>query len=70
MLRKMVYQSKLMLKQSFKAEQEVNAKRLAAAAQAEADAIAAATLLLKKKVEVEAEEALLQKKTRRNSSII
>ena len=43
---------------AFKAEQEVNAKRLAAAAQAEADAIAAATPAVEEEVaEVEAEEA-------------
>ena len=43
---------------AFKAEQDVNAKRLAAAAQAEADAIAAATPAVEEEVaEVEAEEA-------------
>ena len=42
---------------AFKAEQDVNAKRLAAAAQAEADAIAAATPAVEEVAEVEAEEA-------------
>ena len=42
---------------AFKAEQEVNAKRLAAAAQAEADAIAAANPAVEEVAEVEAEAA-------------
>jgi small subunit ribosomal protein S16 len=48
---------KLMLKQSFKAEQEVNAKRLAAAAEAEADYYAATPAVEEEVAEVEAEEA-------------
>ena len=42
---------------AFKAEQEVNAKRLAAAAQAEADAIAAANPAVEEVAEVEADAA-------------
>ncbi|WP_366186358.1 30S ribosomal protein S16 [Flavobacterium ovatum] len=42
---------------AFKAEQEVNAKRIATAAQAEADAIAAAAPAVEEVAEVEAEEA-------------
>ena len=45
---------------AFKAEQDVNAKRLANAAQAEADAIAAATPVVEEEVEEEEEEVVAE----------
>jgi hypothetical protein len=56
---------------AFKAEQDVNAKRLAAAAKVEADAIAALLLkkLLKSLKQLQLKKPCCRRKQRRNSSI-